>query len=49
MQLNIVEDISTFTLERPRPMPKWALSSLSNFASFLLKGELGPHWHLPTT
>jgi hypothetical protein len=30
VQLNNVEDIPPSTPERPRPMPKWALSTLSN-------------------
>jgi len=30
-------------------MPKWALSIMSYSSSFLTKGDLGPHRHLPTT
>ena len=48
MQLNNVEYIPPSTLERPRPMSKWASTYLDS-GNFLPKDELGHYWHLPTT
>ena len=48
MQLNNVEYIPPSTLERPRPMSKWASTYLDS-GNFLPKDELGHCWHLPTT